>query len=280
MAAARPARFKVGVTDGSLKLASDPEAVLWASELLFDCLQVSLGRAAGEGKLPLASADLQRKYREASKQQKLPIGSLCLDVLEVDGLKTRGDPRAQRWVAAAIPIAKALGARVIRLPGSAHPLENQADGDYVGDLLKELAPAAEKAKIVLALEDTRSARDGARLLERTRSKAVRRDYDVGNAARAGFDVVEEIKWLGAERLGEVRLQENPGYLGKGKIDFPAVIDALAEIGFDQAALLATDSPSGDLEVDLTQNQNFIRQLIRARNGRATGRLKGSEPRGK
>ena len=67
-------------------------------------------------------------------------------------------------------------------------------------------------------------------------------YDVGNSTKNGFDVVEEIRWLGGARICEVHLKDNPHYLGEGQIDFTAVIDALADIGFDGWAQLETDSP--------------------------------------
>jgi sugar phosphate isomerase/epimerase len=52
-------------------------------------------------------------------------------------------------------------------------------------------------------------------------------YDVGNSTKGGFDVVEEIGWLGAARICEVHLKDNPQYLGEGHIDFKAVVAALA-----------------------------------------------------
>jgi hypothetical protein len=74
-------------------------------------------------------------------------------------------------------------------------LETQAEMDYVGDVLREVAPLAEKAGVTLGLEDTISARDNVRIMERTRSPAVRTYYDVGNSSKGGFNVVEEICWL-------------------------------------------------------------------------------------
>jgi L-ribulose-5-phosphate 3-epimerase len=266
-ASPKPVKFKVGVTDWNLKLAGNPEAVLWAAELLFDCLQVSIGRKPVDGKLALGSRDLQKQFKDEAKKHKLPLGSLCLDILHENGLKHRDDPLGPRWVADAIPIAKAMGVKVILLPFfGKHKLETPAEMDYVADVLKEIAPAASKAGVILGLEDTISARDNVRIMERTKSPAVKVYYDVGNSNRNGFDVVEEIKWLGRDRICEVHFKDNPGYLGKGPIDFRAVIAALADIGFDKYAQLETDAPSGDVEMDMLQNLRFVRELIRERNG--------------
>jgi L-ribulose-5-phosphate 3-epimerase len=89
-------------------------------------------------------------------------------------------------------------------------------------------------------------------------------YDVGNSTKGGFNVVEEIRWLGAARICEVHLKDNPHYLGEGTIDFKAVIDALADIGFDGWAQLETDCPVS-VESDMRRNLKFVRDLIAARN---------------
>jgi len=79
--------------------------------------------------------------------------------------------------------------------------------------------------------------------------------------------VEEIRWLGADRICEVHLKDNPHYLGQGKIDFPAVVDALAGIGFAQWAELETECPSGSVEKDMATNLTYIRGVMRAAGAR-------------
>jgi sugar phosphate isomerase/epimerase len=101
-------------------------------------------------------------------------------------------------------------------------------------------------------------------MERTRSSAVLTYYDVGNSTENGFNVVEEIRWLGRDRICEVHLKDNPHYLGEGQIDFKAVIDALADIGFDHWAQLETASPIS-VDRDMRKNLAYIRGLIAARN---------------
>jgi L-ribulose-5-phosphate 3-epimerase len=260
-AAGRGVRFKVGVTDWNLGQENKPEAIAVARRLGFDGVQVSLGK--GKDRLPLADPALQRTYLEESKRAGLPIASVCLEALHTSVLKS--DPLGQRWVADAIPIARALDVKVILLPFFGKgALQTQPEMDHVGDVLREVAPVAEKAGVVLGLEDTISARDNVRIMERARSAAVLTYYDVGNSTQGGFDVVEEIRWLGAERICEVHLKDNPHYLGQGTIDFPAVIDALADGGFGGWAHLETSSPSGSVEQDLARNLAYIRGLIARR----------------
>ena len=158
-----------------------------------------------------------------------------------------------------------MGVRVVLLPFFGKgALETTAEMDKVGDILKEIAPAAEKAGVVLGLEDTISARDNVRIMDRTQSPAVLTYYDVGNSTNNGFDVVKEIRWLGAARICEVHLKDNPHYLGEGTIDFKAVIDALADIGFDRWAQLETDCPAS-VDADMRRNLQYVRKLIAARD---------------
>jgi sugar phosphate isomerase/epimerase len=132
--------------------------------------------------------------------------------------------------------------------------------DYVGDLLRDLAPEAKKAGILLGLEDTISAEDNVRIMERSRSSVVKVYYDVGNSTNNGFDPVKEIRWLGKDRICQVHLKDK-GYLGEGAIDFPKVVKALEEIGYKDFANLETSSPSKSIEADMARNLAFIRKLM-------------------
>ncbi|PYQ12220.1 MAG: sugar phosphate isomerase/epimerase [Acidobacteria bacterium] len=260
--AGRGAQFRVGVTDWNLKLENKPEAVALAQRIGFDGVQISLGHTGDD--LPLSDPTLQKTYLAESARVGLPLASACLEVLHKNVLKS--DPLGQRWVADSIPIARALGVKVVLLPFFGKgALETQAEKDRVGDLLRELAPPAEKAGVVLGLEDTISARDNARIMSRTKSPAVLTYYDVGNSTRGGFPVVEEIRWLGADRICEVHLKDNPHFLGQGPIDFPAVVGALADIGFRGWAQLETDCPTGSVEKDMAANLAYIRGVMQRRS---------------
>ena len=258
----RGVKFKIGVTDWNLRQEGKTEAVSLAKRLGFDGVQVSLG--VGTEKLPLADPAVQAAYKAESQRVGLPLASVCLNVLHRNYLKS--DPLGQRWVSDAIAIAKNLGVEVILLPFFGRgALQTQAEMDFVGDALREIAPAAERSKIILGLEDTISAKDNVRIMERAKSRAVLTYYDVGNSTNNGFNVIEEIRWLGRDRICEVHLKDNPNYMGQGKIDFTAVVDALADIGFDKWAELETDTPTKSVENDMAINLKFIRGVIARRN---------------
>ncbi len=133
--------------------------------------------------------------------------------------------------------------------------------EYTGDALRELAPEAEKADVILGLENTISAEDNVRIMDRARSKNVLVYYDVGNSTHAGFDVVKEIRWLGKDRICQMHLKDNPNFMGEGKIQFVPIVAAIRDIGFKGWAVLETDSKSAStLDADMRKNLAYIRSL--------------------
>ena len=253
---------RIGVTDWNLQQTGKVEAVALAARLGFDGVQISLGRTPVSGKLPLDNVAIQDAYLAAAQEHRIALSGTRLDILHIDHLKN--NPRAQQWVANSIPITARLKAEVVLLPffGKAS-LMNHDEMDYVAGVLKDLAPAAEKAGVQLGLEDTISAQDNVRIMERCGSPAVKVYYDVGNSTTGGFDVVKEIRWLGASRICQMHLKDNPHYLGEGKIDFPAIARAILDIGFDRFANLETDCPSKSVDADMARNLKFTRALFAA-----------------
>lgn len=253
-------RLKIGVTDWNLRLAGKLEAVALAKKIGFEGVEVSLGREAQGNKLQLDDAGVQQQYLAAAKEQGIRLAGTCLNILHVNYLKS--DKLGQKWVADGIPITRKLNARVMLLPFFGKgALTTKEEMDYVGDVLKELAPEAVKAKVLLGLEDTISAEDNVRIMERSKSPAVQVYYDVGNSTRNGFDAIKEIRWLGKNRICQIHLKDNPGYMGAGKIDFPGVMKAIADIRFEGWANLETDAPSKQVEADMSRNLAYIRRLL-------------------
>jgi sugar phosphate isomerase/epimerase len=258
--AANP-KLRIGITDWNLKLSAKAEAIPLAAQLGFDGIQVSCGRRLVEDKMPLDNPEAIAAYKRAAAASRIPIDGTCVDRLHDNGLKS--DKLAVRWVSDAIRITQALDARVLLVPFFGKwALGTREEMDYTADALRELGPEAAKAGVILGLENTISAEDNVRIMERSRSEAVRVYYDVGNSTNAGFDVVKEIRWLGKDRICQFHLKDNPHYLGEGPIPFPAVMAAIREIGFAGYANLETDAhPNMDVGAEMKRNLQFIRKLV-------------------
>jgi sugar phosphate isomerase/epimerase len=253
-------KLRIGVTDWNLHLGADPQAVPLAAQLGFEGMQISFGRKIVDGKMPVDNPEIIARYLQLSKQHGIPIDGTCVDRLHDSGLKS--DKLAPKWVLDSIRLTKELRTKVLLVPFfGPWVLKTQAEMDYTGDALRELAPEAEKASVILGIEDTISAEDNVRMIERARSKNVLVYYDVGNSTLAGFDIVKEIRWLGKARICQFHLKDNPHYLGEGKIEFAPVMHAIRDLGFSGYANLETDAHAETLEADMRRNLMYIRRVM-------------------
>jgi L-ribulose-5-phosphate 3-epimerase len=256
---AKPAGLKIGVMDGVLKLSGKPEAVALAKSMGCAGLQVTLGKAAN-GKLPLEDLALQEHYVAESRKHNLPIDATYIDILHVNCLKD--DPQAREWVRRGIAITKNLKAGILMTVFFGKcAVANRTELDYVAGVFKDLALEAEQVGVILGFENVLNAEDNARAMDRVASKAFRIYYDVGNSTNVvGVDAAQEIRWLGKERICQFHFKDK-GYLGEGKVDFPAVLKAADDIGFQGYANLETNAPSGSMENDLRRNLAYLRGLM-------------------
>jgi sugar phosphate isomerase/epimerase len=261
LAFAKDEKLRIGVTDWNLNLDANPDAVPLAAKLGFDGVQMSFGRKLVNGKLPTDNPEVIAHYLSLSRQYQIPIDGTCIDMLHINGLKS--DPLGPKWVLDAIRLTKALNTKVLLVPFfGPWALRTQPEMDHVGDVLRDLGSEATKAGVILALEDTISAEDNVRIMERSQSPSVMVYYDVGNSTKAGFDPVKEIRWLGKDRIAQIHLKDGQHYLGEGKIQFAPILRAIHDIGFSGFANLETGIPEkDDLEVGLRRNLSYIRNLV-------------------
>ena len=242
LSAADPAarRFRIGACDWSVGKAADPAAFAVAKGLGLEGVEVSCGMPGD--RLPISEADRRGKFLDAAKETGLAIPSTCLEVLHRDGLKA--SEKGPKWVEEAIAPSKELGARLILLPMFGDKaIEKRSEQKAVAERLKPIAKVAEKAGIVLGLENSISAEDNAWILDQVGSPAVKVYYDVGNSfyelgGRKPFDVYKEVAWLGKDRIGQIHLKER-GPMGKGKIDFVRFAEAVLKTGFEGWIVLET-----------------------------------------
>jgi sugar phosphate isomerase/epimerase len=127
-------------------------------------------------------------------------------------------------------------------------------------ILKEHAPAAERARVTLGLENYLSAEENVKIMDRVGSKAVLVYYDLKNSFDAGHDPYRELRWLTAKRICQIHLKDK-AYLGDGVIDYAKGMKIIAEIGYRGFANLETTAPSGNVEDDMRRNLQYIRGLL-------------------
>jgi L-ribulose-5-phosphate 3-epimerase len=255
-----PVRF--GSMQGSLTAKPSVETFEVARRVGLAGVELNIGRVLPDGKMPLADAALQKQYMEAARTNSLTIAGVVLDVFHPHGLKD--DPAAPAFLPEGIAIARAMQAGVLLLPFfGKSALANRGEMGRVADILKEHVGAAEKAGILLGLEDTIPAEDNAWIMDRVGSRALKVYYDVGNATNlCGFDAPKEIRWLGGQRICQIHIKDKE-YMGEGKVNFTECFRAIRDSGYKGYLNFETSAPSGNKESDLSRNLAFARKTLQA-----------------
>jgi L-ribulose-5-phosphate 3-epimerase len=223
-------RFKIGACDWSIGKMCDVGAMTVAKEIGLDGVQVSLGTA--KNNMHLRQAAVQQQYRDAVKATGVQVASLAIG--ELNDIPYKSDPRTIDWVRDSVDVCKPLGCQVILLAffGNGDLRDDKKGTDEVVRRLKEVAPKAEKAGVILGVESWLSAEAHMDILQRVGSKAVQVYYDVCNSTDRGYDIYREIRWLGKQKaICEFHAKENGSLLGQGNVDFAKVRAAMDDIDY-------------------------------------------------
>ncbi len=261
MAAGGADWVKVGMCDWSMG-RTNLRAFPLAKKIGLDGIEVSIGNVKND--LWLRKPEMQAKYLAAARKHNMAIPSMAMGLL--NSVPLISDERAAPWVADTIEVAKKLGARIILLAFFGRGKigkDSKEDKGRLVEILKDLAPRAEKAGVVLGLENLLSAEANLGVIEQVKSKHVQVYYDVYNSQGEGYDVVREIKRMGKSQICQVHFKEGPKLLGSGKIDWPAVAAALNEIKYRGWLVLETSSPNRDVLGDTRKNLKYLKKLFGA-----------------
>ena len=264
LAAEEPERkFKIGACDWSMGLHQNPEVFELAKAIGLDGVEVSFD---GGDKFDLRDAPVRKQYLAASKKSGVEISSLAMGVL--NGVPYATSPEAERWVEECIEVMPKIGVKIVLLAFfSKGNIKGKRDlQDAVIKRLKKVAPKAEKAGVVLGLETYLDADAHKRIVDEVASPAVKIYYDVANMTYSDYDVAKEIRSLDRERICQIHMKERGCLLGQGKVDFPAVKEAINEIGYDGWLIIESATKKGrgvkDCYID---NRKFLEKLFAAKS---------------
>ena len=260
-AESKPRRFNIGACDWSIGKRGDVGALELATELGLDGVQVSLGTEADD--MHLRKLEIQKQYKQAVGKSGARVSSLAIG--ELNRIPYKSDPRTIEWVSDSIDACKALGCKVILLAFfSKGDLKGDKKGtDEVVKRLKEVAPKAEKAGVILGIESWLSAEEHMDIIERVGSRAVQVYYDVANSNKMGYDIYKEIRWLGKQnQICEFHMKENGFLLGTGKVDFQKVRAAIDDIDYSGWMQIEGAVPKGQpMFESYLANQKYLRQVF-------------------
>ena len=252
--------FKIGACEWNLGRA-DPSSFDVAKQIGLDGVQVNMGRVGND--MHLRKPEVQEAYLAAAKRTGLEIGSLAIG--EMNNVPLKSDPRAARWLDESIDVCKALGVTV-SMPACFGrgdlDMANTKEIDHLVEVVKNVAPKAEREGIIIGLENYLSAEDNMKIVERIGSPAVQVYYDVGNSTDKGRDVLKEIRTLG-KLICEFHAKDAGHMLGQGRIDFKEVRKAIDDIGYSGWIQIEAARPHGLIE-DYRAHYRYLRGIFHER----------------
>ena len=254
-------RFSIGACDWSISNTSNLGAMEMAKEIGLDGVQLSLGLKANN--MHLRRKDVQEAYKSLAKIFK--VGFTGLGIGELNNYPFKSDPQTDQWVADSIQVAKEFNVKAVLIAFfNQGDLKNDSKGqDAVIQKFKDIMPIAEKAGVRLGIESWLSAEEHMRIIDAVGSPNLNVYYDVAKSEKMGYNIYEEIKWLGKKKqICEFHFKENDALLGQGKVDFQRVKNCLDEIGYSGAIQIEGAVPPGKTMLEsYLKNNRFLRDLI-------------------
>jgi L-ribulose-5-phosphate 3-epimerase len=260
-----PLPIRIGMTDWNLGKRGDITKVALAREIGLDGIQVSLTFPTDDSP-HLRDPKTQRDFKQAALENGIQICSLAIGSPGKSRLPLHTNPAAAILLVEAVEVARNLGTNNILLPilGDSHiHMDNQAEVDTFVAMMKEVARYAEKAGVVVGLEDWISAEDNLKLLDAIGSDYVAVYYDAHNIVPRVKDIYAEPKMLG-KRINQVHVKNANMLLATpgGRIDWPRMAQEFYDIGYRGWFVLETGAPSGDVVADTRANVEYIRKTFR------------------
>jgi sugar phosphate isomerase/epimerase len=263
-AAAVPLPLKIGMTDWNLGQRGDITKISLAREIGLDGIQVSL--QFDESKPTLRDLKTQAEFKKVALENGIQICSLAIGNPGKSRLPLHTNPAAAILLVEAVEVAANLGTNNILLPilGDSHiNMQNEAEVNTFVAMMKEVARYAEKAGVVVALEDWISAEDNIRLLDAIGSEYVAVYYDVRNIkSRLKVDPYHEPKLLG-KRIHQIHVKNGSMLMRDQDIlDWPRLAQEYYDIGFRGWYVLETGSPNKDIVADTRANIEYVRKTFK------------------
>ena len=270
-AAKKQQRYKIAVVDWMLLKRQKPRAISLAKECGMDGVEVDMG---GLGNALALKNNLKEEIKRAeyfTEMQKsdIEISSLALSAFY-------GKSYAAHESAANITAEWIETMQLMKVKYGSLPLLGDGDVKDKPDvwkktvaLLKQAAPAAEKAGVVMGLEAGLDADGHKKFLDDVGSTSVKVYYNLGRMEQLGYDVYKELKELGKDRISQIRCKESTKdgekWLSEGSIDFKKIKAILDEMGWSGWLIVERSRQKGKSVVEnYSENARFLKSVFQGK----------------
>jgi len=257
--------IRVGMTDWNLGQRGDITKFALAREIGLDGIQVSL-MFPDDGTMHLRDPKVQEQFKNAALENGIQICSLAIGGVGQSRMPLHTNPAAAILLVEAVEVASRLGTNDILLPvlGNSHiNMENQAEVGIFVAMMKEVARFAEKAGVVVSLEDWLSGEDNLKLIDAIGSDYVGVYLDPRNMKSRVGDPYGAATLLGTQRIHQIHVKNGRVLMREmDELDWPRLAQEFYDIGYKGWYVLETGSPSGDLIRDTRDNLDYVRKTFR------------------
>ncbi|RAJ10224.1 sugar phosphate isomerase/epimerase family protein [Arenibacter echinorum] len=254
--------FKIGACDWSIQKMSEIDAIKVGKKIGLDGVQISLGTLANN--MHLRQTSIQQQYKNACSEYGMSIGGIAIG--EMNNIPYKSDPRAEIWVSDSIDVAKKMNVNVVLLAFFHNgDLKNDMEGTQATiRRLKKVSKKAEDNGIILGIESWLSAEEHMEIINAVDSPNIQVYYDVANSNKMGYNIYDEIRWLGKKHICEFHAKENGYLLGQGRIDFEKVKKAIDDIDYEGWIQIEGAVPeNADMFDSYVLNNKYLRSVLKS-----------------
>jgi len=258
--------YKIGIRQASLRNPKDSSKNMVAN---FDTFKVARDIPGITGiELQIASGRPNMRDLSVARSYKAEAHRWGLNIPSTAGVWSHPawGPHSGLDLLDSIRATEILGARVMLVAFFGKNAPDMTDEKSYGPIvsvLREVAPRAEEAGVVMGLENSLSPKENMELVDRIDHPCVKVYYDLDNMYHYGHgkDAIAGIRLLGLERIAAVHVKNRGRVLqDRWRINWVEAFHALTEIGYDGWLVFESEHKSHQQCREMTQqNIAFIKE---------------------
>lgn len=228
-------RYRIGVCDWMILKRQRVGAFALAHELGADGVEVDMGPLGTRVRFEnqLTNEAVCAAFLDAARTNRLEICSVAMSGFYAQSFVERSN--VIELVRECIETMQRLNVRVAFLPLGV-PCDLMKHPELRPEVvrrLRQIAPMAEQAGVVIGIETSLPAEEEARLLDEVGSPAIRSYFNFANAIKHGRDVCRELRTLGRDRICQIHCTNEDGELLENdpKLDLRKIKATLDEQGW-------------------------------------------------
>jgi len=213
----------------------------------------------------LGKSDVREQFLKTSRETGIEICSIAMSGFYAQSFPTR---EIEQPINDCIDTMKQMNAKVAFLPLGvqgdlvAHPELRP----IVIKRLKAIAPAAEKAGVIIGVETALDAEGDKKLLDEVGSDAIKIYFNFSNAIQNNRDLYGELKSLGKDRICQIHCTDQDGVLLEKdeKIDLKKAKDTLDEMGWSGWLVIERSRDAGrsrDVRYNFGANAKYLKSIF-------------------